>query len=216
MLLRTADPVVIRALERVAASAALRLIADEDPGDDPDLVVIDLDSADALGLVRALRDRFTEAFFAGHTAVPRRDVWVEAEHAGCDLIANRGSFATQLIRRLPAPGQPRRRRQTLADAADLPGRIGVVARVSDSPVGPVALYQVKGRLCAVQDSCPHAGATLSTGELEGMVITCPGHGSRFDVCTGERLRGPADSGLRTFEVAEEGGSVYLLWRPEEP
>jgi len=144
-------------------------------------------------------------------STPRRELWRQAEEAGCDLVANRGALAAQLVRKLPPPGRPRRQRLQLAEAADLPGRIGVVVRLADTPVGPVALYRVKGELCAVGDVCPHAKATLSNGELEGPVITCPGHGSRFDVRTGERLRGPADVEIRTFPVVEEGGLVYLLW-----
>jgi nitrite reductase/ring-hydroxylating ferredoxin subunit len=58
--------------------------------------------------------------------------------------------------------------------------------------------------------CPHAGATLSEGEVEGSIVTCPRHGSQFDVCTGERVRGPADEGLRTMRVVEEDGFVHLL------
>jgi nitrite reductase/ring-hydroxylating ferredoxin subunit len=42
------------------------------------------------------------------------------------------------------------------------------------------------------------------------VISCPLHGSRFDVRTGERVRGPADDALRVFPILEEGGYVYLL------
>jgi nitrite reductase/ring-hydroxylating ferredoxin subunit len=72
------------------------------------------------------------------------------------------------------------------------------------------VYHVGGRLHAVADVCPHAGAVLSDGELEGPVLTCPAHGSQFDVCTGDRRRGPADVDLRTFPLAEEGGRVYLV------
>ncbi len=208
MLLASADPLVLRGLERVAATAGLSMAsAEDDPR--PEIVVIDLDRPDALQEIGFWRRRCPDAFIAGHASVPRRDLWLEAQAAGCDLVANRGAFATQLVRKLPPPGQPRYQRLRLVEAADVPGRIGVVLRMADSPVGPVALYHVRGELCALQDVCPHAGATLSTGELEGSVITCPGHGSRFDIRTGERLRGPADEGLRTFTVVQEEGGVYL-------
>jgi nitrite reductase/ring-hydroxylating ferredoxin subunit len=72
---------------------------------------------------------------------------------------------------------------------------------------------VGGRLYAVADVCPHAGAVLSEGDLEGPVLTCPLHGSQFDVRTGDRRRGPADVGLGTFPLIEEGGRVYLLVEP---
>jgi nitrite reductase/ring-hydroxylating ferredoxin subunit len=72
------------------------------------------------------------------------------------------------------------------------------------------VYHVSGALFAVEDRCPHAGATLSEGELAGSVLTCPRHGSQFDVRDGDRLRGPADVPLRTFDLVEEAGFVYLL------
>jgi nitrite reductase/ring-hydroxylating ferredoxin subunit len=48
---------------------------------------------------------------------------------------------------------------------------------------------------------------LSAGEIEGTVDTCPGHGSRFDVRTGERLRGPADTDIEAFPLLQEGGQI---------
>jgi len=51
---------------------------------------------------------------------------------------------------------------------------------------------------------------LSEGELEQRVLTCPRHGSQFDVCTGERLRGPADTGIATYPVVVAGGQVSFL------
>jgi nitrite reductase/ring-hydroxylating ferredoxin subunit len=94
--------------------------------------------------------------------------------------------------------------------ADLAGRLGVVARLADLPVGPVAVYHFSGKVHAAGDVCPHAGARLSEGALEGTVVTCPLHGSQFDVCTGERLRGPADAEIKTYRVDIEGGQVFLI------
>jgi nitrite reductase/ring-hydroxylating ferredoxin subunit len=46
--------------------------------------------------------------------------------------------------------------------------------------------------------------------LEGGVVTCPRHGSQFDVSTGERLRGPADTDIATWPTVADGGQLYLL------
>jgi nitrite reductase/ring-hydroxylating ferredoxin subunit len=51
---------------------------------------------------------------------------------------------------------------------------------------------------------------LSDGELEGTVLTCPVHGSQFDVLTGARARGPADVDVATFRVVEDGGQIALV------
>ncbi len=213
VLFDSTDPVVLRALRRVADSAGLRVL-DGASIEAPDVVVVDLDLPDAIAVVEQSRRQFPLAFIAGHLGVPQRERWIAAERAGCDLIASRGAFAAQLVRRLPAPGEARRRRVRLAESADLPGRIGLVAGDVATPCGPVALYQLRGILLAVEDVCPHAGATLSRGELTGSVLTCPAHGSQFDVSSGERLRGPADCAIRVFDLVEEEGSVYLILGPD--
>jgi 3-phenylpropionate/trans-cinnamate dioxygenase ferredoxin subunit len=41
---------------------------------------------------------------------------------------------------------------------------------------------------AAADRCPHMGAKLSNGSLEGTVITCPRHGSQFDLRDGQVVR----------------------------
>jgi nitrite reductase/ring-hydroxylating ferredoxin subunit len=75
---------------------------------------------------------------------------------------------------------------------------------------PLAVYHIGSRFHACADRCPHAGATLSEGELEAGVVTCPRHGSQFDVATGQRLRGPADTDIATYPTIEDGGQLYLL------
>ena len=58
-------------------------------------------------------------------------------------------------------------------------------------VGTVAVFSVAGRLCATQAACTHRGGPLNEGGLDGSTVTCPWHGSQFDVCTGAVVRGPA-------------------------
>ena len=43
---------------------------------------------------------------------------------------------------------------------------------------------------AYEGRCPHQGALLAEGSLDGDVLTCRNHGWRFDVETGRRLDGP--------------------------
>jgi nitrite reductase/ring-hydroxylating ferredoxin subunit len=82
--------------------------------------------------------------------------------------------------------------------------------VSDIPPGSSALvgdaiaYNVDGKFCATQATCTHRGAPLSPAKLEGSTVTCPLHGSQFNVCTGAVLRGPAMDPLATYSVVVEG------------
>jgi len=211
LLLLTADPLVIGRLDRVAGEAGLTLVPSRHQGEvHPSVIVFDLDQPGSLDEVERWRDRHPDAFIAGHVGLPRQDLWLRAQQAGCDMVANRGAFASQLLLRLPPEGTPRRRRVPLVEAAELPGRIGLVLRAPETPFGAVALFHFSGDLFAVEDVCPHAGSELSTGELDGTVVTCPRHGSQFDVCSGRRVRGPADVDIRTFTAVEEDGFVCLV------
>ena len=74
---------------------------------------------------------------------------------------------------------------------------------------PVMLYRAAGKIYAVEDWCPHAGGPLSEGPIHNCVVTCPWHGSRFDVRDGAPLTGPASAPLRTFDVREEAGRILI-------
>jgi 3-phenylpropionate/trans-cinnamate dioxygenase ferredoxin subunit len=73
----------------------------------------------------------------------------------------------------------------------------------------ILLANVDGRYCAVDDTCTHEEASLSTGVLKGELVKCPLHGSRFNVCTGEALEDPAEENLRTYPVRLEGGRILV-------
>jgi nitrite reductase/ring-hydroxylating ferredoxin subunit len=75
----------------------------------------------------------------------------------------------------------------------------------------IAVANVAGTLYAFADPCPHRQCSLAEGGLDGTVVTCPCHGSQFDVTTGERLRGPAVRGIPTFAVRTEGAEVLILF-----
>jgi uncharacterized protein YbjT (DUF2867 family)/nitrite reductase/ring-hydroxylating ferredoxin subunit len=71
-------------------------------------------------------------------------------------------------------------------------------------VGEAAVFNVGGSLCATQAKCTHRQGPLNEGKLDGSTVTCPLHGSQFNVCTGEVLRGPATTPLKTYEVIVDG------------
>ncbi|WP_250441295.1 Rieske (2Fe-2S) protein [Caballeronia sp. AZ1_KS37] len=48
----------------------------------------------------------------------------------------------------------------------------------------VVLFNIEGVVHAIDNSCPHNGASLANGRLDGHILQCPAHGLRFDVVTG--------------------------------
>ncbi|MDQ3569521.1 MAG: Rieske 2Fe-2S domain-containing protein [Actinomycetota bacterium] len=94
-----------------------------------------------------------------------------------------------------------------------------VARESDLPPGKaatvhaagkaVALANVEGSFCAIQDACPHAGASLGEGSLDGWTLQCPLHDATFDVRSGEVLGGPAPADAAAYPVKVEDGAVKV-------
>lgn len=213
LLLCTADPKVVRSSEALAGEHGLAVVRPHaaDPNQGPAVIVLDLDAPGAFDALTDLRRRWPDALVAGHLGFPDRDRWLEAERAGCDVVANRGALAAALRKRLAAGTARRGRRVPLFALADAAGRLGCVHRETVGTVDePLAVYHVGSRFHACADRCPHAGATLSEGEVERGVITCPRHGSQFEVSSGQRVRGPADTDIATYPTVEDGGQLYLL------
>lgn len=94
----------------------------------------------------------------------------------------------------------------VAKAGEL--RPGTMKRI-DMRGRRILLANVDGRYCAVDDTCTHEEASLSTGVLKGALVKCPLHGSRFNVCTGEVLEDPAEENLRTYPVRVEGERILI-------
>lgn len=68
----------------------------------------------------------------------------------------------------------------------------------------VAVANVGGKLFGFDDVCTHRGCSLAEGTLDGTVVTCPCHGSQFDVTSGAVVRGPATEPVQTVELDAAG------------
>jgi 3-phenylpropionate/trans-cinnamate dioxygenase ferredoxin subunit len=66
-----------------------------------------------------------------------------------------------------------------------------------------------GGLYAISDMCTHEEYSLCDGELWGMDVECPAHGSRFNLRSGQVTGLPAVVPARTYPVTVEGDDVYL-------
>jgi len=61
------------------------------------------------------------------------------------------------------------------------------ARVVDAEGTSLIVARVGDDFCAVANKCPHLGLPLTANIVDGKTITCPFHGSQFDMCSGENL-----------------------------
>jgi nitrite reductase/ring-hydroxylating ferredoxin subunit len=77
----------------------------------------------------------------------------------------------------------------------------------------IALFDVDGCVYAVDDSCPHAGASLARGRLQGRTLQCPAHGLKFDLASGHLCNVP---GLRLTRYALQREGEQCLLTPLDP
>jgi nitrite reductase/ring-hydroxylating ferredoxin subunit len=94
----------------------------------------------------------------------------------------------------------------VAETQEIPeGRLKLV----DVQGTRVAVANVGGSFYAFSDECTHDGGPLSEGDLEGEIVTCPWHFSRFNVRTGEIVESPAEEVVATYEVKVEGDAILV-------
>lgn len=74
----------------------------------------------------------------------------------------------------------------------------------------ILVANVGGKYYATSNICTHAGAELHEGELKGKELTCPWHGSRWDVTTGSLVWFPQKlKDIGTYKVTVENDTVYV-------
>ena len=74
----------------------------------------------------------------------------------------------------------------------------------------VCVANVEGKYYAIGNVCTHMGGPLAEGKLEGNVVQCPWHGSRFDIRNGKVVRPPAMREEPTYEVKVENNNSILI------
>ena len=82
-------------------------------------------------------------------------------------------------------------------------------RVFDVGGTKVNVANAVGSLHAFDDTCTHMGCSLAKGNLSGTTVTCPCHGSQFDVASGAVLRGPAQRPVHSRPVHVEGDDLFI-------
>lgn len=78
-------------------------------------------------------------------------------------------------------------------------------------VGGSAILLLKqgDHLYATSAVCTHVGGPLDEGDLNGTCVTCPWHGSEFDLRDGKVLHGPATTPVHAFETRVTDGTVQI-------
>lgn len=79
---------------------------------------------------------------------------------------------------------------------------------------PIAVFRLEDGFYAIDDTCTHARASLSEGEIIDDEIECPLHGAVFNIKTGKNLTLPAVKPVRSHPVKVEDGEIYLLIEDE--
>lgn len=95
---------------------------------------------------------------------------------------------------------------TEVDTSELEDDKPTAALAGDTPV---LLVRHRGHIHALHDRCSHRGCPLSESKLDGEVIECFCHGSRFRLKDGTVERGPATAPQPVYEVRESGGKVEI-------
>lgn len=74
----------------------------------------------------------------------------------------------------------------------------------------IVIFNVAGKLFAIEDICSHDNGSLEDGELEGEYeIACPRHGARFDIRNGKVLSPPAAVDIPAYPVRVVDGQVEV-------
>lgn len=95
-----------------------------------------------------------------------------------------------------------------------------VAKIGDIPEGEgrafrldgwmIAVFRLDGEHFALNDTCPHMGASLAEGYVEESAVTCPWHAWRFCVKDGTWLDNPkAELKTDSFPVRIEGDHIQV-------
>lgn len=96
--------------------------------------------------------------------------------------------------------------EKVGQPADFPKGEGRTVEISGGRL--MAVFNVDGKLTAIDGGCPHRGGPLGEGSLEGAKVTCPWHAWQFDVTTGVCDLGEhVKVGIYPVEVRADG--VYV-------
>jgi nitrite reductase/ring-hydroxylating ferredoxin subunit/uncharacterized membrane protein len=86
---------------------------------------------------------------------------------------------------------------------------GELRRVEVEGVGVLLSRSSAGEVCAIAATCNHFSGPLEQGDRQGDTVVCPWHNSRFDVCSGEVIDGPAVFPQSRYETRVRDGKIEV-------
>jgi len=95
--------------------------------------------------------------------------------------------------------------QTVARVGDLAEGHSKVVKVGYKPI---ALFLQRGQYFAIDDMCPHMGASLADGYVEDGVVSCPLHYWRFRLNDGTWADNPRIK-IGCYAVHVRGDEIVL-------
>lgn len=79
---------------------------------------------------------------------------------------------------------------------------------------PVMLLKEGPHIHAASPVCTHLSGPLDEGELNGVCVTCPWHGTEFDLTNGRAVHGPGTAALPIYETQVVDGQIQVRTRPD--
>lgn len=95
----------------------------------------------------------------------------------------------------------------VAEEGDLPNGERLFVEIDDFSI---VVFNIAGKLFAIEDVCSHDNGPLGDGELEDeFEIACPRHGGRFDLRSGEAITFPAVVDIPAYPVRVVNGVIEV-------
>jgi len=98
---------------------------------------------------------------------------------------------------------------TVARMGSIPDGLGITVAVGDRLI---AIFNCEGEYHAIDDLCPHMGASLGAGEVIEGVVSCPWHAWRFSVRDGAWCDNPRIK-IDRFDVRVVGDDIQVRVTP---
>ena len=98
---------------------------------------------------------------------------------------------------------------TVAKVGSIPEGQGITVTVGQRLV---AVFNSAGEYQAIDDTCPHMGASLGAGEVYEGVVVCPWHAWRFKVCDGTWADSPKIK-IDSYDVRVVGDEIQVASQP---